>query len=352
MTSRLTSRLPVWLWLVAALWPGAAFAQVPITGAGGDDGIVATIQAEDNDIVDMAVVVVSGKQPGPGLWRVKRGDHTLYVLGEISPLPRRMEWMSGDVEAVVAGSQAILASPSISMDSDIGRLRGLMLVPSLLRARRIPDDKRLADVLPAAMYARWQPLKARYIGRSDRVEGWRPIFAAQELYGDAIKQAGLRQGSVVEPLVSRLARRHDIPVLATNVEINVADPKALIREFGDGPLADIDCFDRTLARIENDLQRMGERANAWAGGDIAALRALPMQSQYAACVRVLTESGIAQRLGITDIDRQIESTWIEAAESALAEHPSTFATLPMALVLAPDGYLAKLAAKGYQVEAP
>ncbi|WP_101925854.1 MULTISPECIES: TraB/GumN family protein [Luteimonas] len=338
--------------LLLACAMGCAAAQAPAPETALDGGIVATIQAEDTDIVDMGVVVVSGRQPGPGLWRVTRGEHTLHVLGEISPLPRRMEWMSGDVEAVVAQSQAILASPSVSVGSGIGRIRGLMLVPSLLRARRIPDDKRLADVVPAEMYARWQPLKARYIGRSDRVERWRPIFAAQELYGDAIQQAGLSQDSVVEPLVSRLARRHDIPVIASNVEIKIDDPKALIREFGDGPLADLECFERTLTRIENDLQRMGERANAWAGGDIAALRALPMQSQFAACVRVLTGSGIAQRLGITDIDRQIEAKWLASAEDALATHRSTFATLPMALVLAPDGYLATLADRGYTVEAP
>ncbi|MCD9029391.1 TraB/GumN family protein [Luteimonas sp. BDR2-5] len=337
----------------------SAFPQAPVepgSGPGGDsgvdDGIVATLVAEDDDIVDMGVVVVSGVQPGPGLWRVSRDGHTLYVLGEVSPLPRRMDWMWNEVETVAAQSTVILASPAVSMGSDIGAFRGLMLVPSLLRARRNPGGKRLADVVPAESYARWQSLKARYMGASNRVERWRPIFASQELYNDAIKQVGLRQDSVVQPLVARVAKAHAIPVVSTTVEIKVEDPKALIREFGSGPLDDVACFDRTLARIEHDLQRMGERANAWATGDIEALRALPTQSQFAACMRVLTESGIAQRLGITDIDQQLETRWLAAAEQALADNATSFATLPMSLVLSPDGYLAKLAEKGYAVEAP
>ena len=326
-----------------------------VAGRTADDPVVeadSVATATDGEIVDMGVVVVSGAQPGPGLWRVRRDGHTLHVLGEVLPLPRRMHWLSDDVEAVVAGSGTIIASPAITLGSDIGAFRGLMLVPSLLRARRNPDGKRLVDVLPADAYARWQPLKARYMGAGNRVERWRPIFASQALYEDAIRHVGLRQDSVVAPLVARIATTHDIPVVPTTVAIKVEDPKALIREFGSGPLDDIACFDRTLARIEHDLHAMGARANAWATGDIDALRALPAQSQFTACLRVLTESGIAQRLGVADIDQQLEARWLAAAEQALAEHVDSFATLPMALVLAPDGYLARLAAKGYEVEAP
>jgi hypothetical protein len=48
----------------------------------------------------------------------------------------------------------------------------------------------------------------------------------------------------------------------------------------------------------------------------------------------------------------MEQSWLTAAETALANNPQTFAVLPMEEVLAPDGYLAKLQAQGYTVEAP
>ena len=44
--------------------------------------------------------------------------------------------------------------------------------------------------------------------------------------------------------------------------------------------------------------------------------------------------------------------WLDAAEKALAKNAVTFATLPMGEILMPDGYLARLQARGYEVEAP
>jgi hypothetical protein len=41
-----------------------------------------------------------------------------------------------------------------------------------------------------------------------------------------------------------------------------------------------------------------------------------------------------------------------AAEAALRDNASTFALLPISELLKPDGYLAKLQARGYEVEAP
>jgi hypothetical protein len=64
----------------------------------------------------------------------------------------------------------------------VGPLGGITLLPSLIGARRNPNGERLEQVLPADLYARWLPLKARYLGDNGSVEEWRPIFAAQELY--------------------------------------------------------------------------------------------------------------------------------------------------------------------------
>src|SRR3546814_3226630 len=74
-----------------------------------------------DDIVDMDAVVVSGVLPGPRMWRVSKGDNDLYILGTLSPLPKRMEWMSREVEDTIARSQAVIAPPSVAVHSDVGR---------------------------------------------------------------------------------------------------------------------------------------------------------------------------------------------------------------------------------------
>ena len=42
----------------------------------------------------LEAVVVTGVQPGPGLWKVSKGEHVLWILGTLSPLPNQMQWDS------------------------------------------------------------------------------------------------------------------------------------------------------------------------------------------------------------------------------------------------------------------
>src|SRR5690606_15497085 len=65
-------------------------------------------QPAGGDVRDLGVFVVSGVQPGPGLWKVRRGDHTLHILGTVSPLPRDMAWRSDDVVVVLDQVDAVL----------------------------------------------------------------------------------------------------------------------------------------------------------------------------------------------------------------------------------------------------
>ncbi len=38
-----------------------------------------------------ATVVVTGEQPGPGMWLVRKGGNELYILGTLNPLPANMQ---------------------------------------------------------------------------------------------------------------------------------------------------------------------------------------------------------------------------------------------------------------------
>src|SRR6516162_10724023 len=46
----------------------------------------------------MEEVVVEGRHEGPRMWIVRSGDHTLWILGTISPLPKKMVWQPDAVE--------------------------------------------------------------------------------------------------------------------------------------------------------------------------------------------------------------------------------------------------------------
>jgi len=299
-------------------------------------------------------VLVTGQQPGPGLWKVTRPDdangHVLWILGNHSPLPKKLSWRSTELESVLAQSQAVLAPVSVSASA--GPLGGITLLPTLIGVRDNPGGQKLQDVVPPDLYARWLPLKARYLGRDEGVERWRPIFAAQELYRAALKQKSLVPYDGIWPAVEKLARKAKVPIVETEIELKVAKARASIKEFKTTPLDDVECFARTLQRLESDLDLMRERANAWAVGDVARLRALAPVERASACIGVVLESSFMQQRGYGDVLVRAKSAWVDAIEQALVKYPSSVTVLSVDEILKPNGYVAELRQRGYEIEEP
>ncbi len=306
------------------------------------------------DPVPVEEVLVTGQQPGPGLWKVTRpggeGGNVLWILGTHGPLPKKLEWRSRELESALAASQEVIAP--VAMDAKVGPLGGITLLPSLIGIRDNPDDLALVDVVPADLYARWLPLKERYIGRDRDVEGWRPIFAAQKLYESALRKSGLERSGVVWPAVEKLARKSKVRITEPEVEVKVDKPRAAIKEFKQTPLDDLQCFAKTIERLESDLDLMRERANAWAMGDVKRLRQLTYVDNASACISAVLESRFMQERGAAQWPELRAAAWLAAAERALAANPSTVAVLSIDQILKSDGYVSRLRAKGYVVEDP
>jgi uncharacterized protein YbaP (TraB family) len=303
---------------------------------------------------ELPTVVVTGEQPGPGLWKVTSGDHVLWILGTLSPLPKDMHWQSKDIEQTIASSQAVLDPPRVKMDADVGFFGKLALLPALVGVRDNPDHRTLSDVLPPDLYARWTELKTKYFGagRARNLETWRPIFAAIELWNQAIRKAGLTRSDIAGDVVRNAAKQAKLEPIAPAYTVKVEDPRAAVKEFKKGSMDDLDCFRKTLDRIDSDIDAMAVRANAWATGDVDALRRLPDTDQREACIEAVANSDLAKERGISDLPDRVENAWLDAASASLAKNAVTFARLPIMDLLAPDGYVTKLRARGYKVEAP
>lgn len=297
-------------------------------------------------------VVVSGIQPGPGLWRVSKDDRVMWVLGTLAPLPKRMEWNSAEVDARVAAAGVVLMPPRVNVQAEGAMLGGLFLVPTLLKARNNPGKERLADVLPGPDYARWQRLKAKYLPRDGAVEKRRPFLAAMELRQEAFDQQDLSWRDIAGRVVSRAAKKADVPVERPSVSLVVDDAKAALKEFANNPVDDLVCFRRTLDQVENDLGTLATRANAWAQGEVAMLRDLTYTDNAQACTDALLQTGMAKRSGFSELPARVQAAWLAAAEKALATHAESFAVLPMARVVGASGYLVALEKRGYRVTAP
>ena len=304
----------------------------------------------DDGIRTEATVVVTGEQPGPGLWLVRKGSHDLWILGTISPLPSGMQWQSKQLDEVIANAQEVIYEPSLTVNADIGKFRALLLLPSLIGVKNNPDGKRLSDVLPATTYVRWSAFRDRFLDRD--ADKLRPAFAAEALWKAAIKRSGMSDKNLGKAAVAAAVERHHPKVTLVRQTITVKDPKAVLKQFKTSEFEDNICLERTLDRLGQDMETLRGRANAWATGDVAAIRAMPRDDQYRACIEAITESGIGRKLGMNDVAARLEAEWMTKAEAALASNATTFAILPMMDLLHPGGVVDKLKAKGYTVLAP
>jgi hypothetical protein len=299
-------------------------------------------------------VLVTGQQPGPGLWKLTRpgepAGHVVWIFGNYSPLPKKMKWRPDELEAMLASSQEVVAPVAVS--ASVGPLGGITLLPSLIGARRNPNGQRLEQVVPADLYARWLPLKARYLGDDASVEEWRPIFAAQELYKAALEQKGLVPYEGVWPQVEKLARKARVPITKPEVELKIEKARATIKEFKKTPLSDIECFARTLQRLESDLDLLRDRANAWSVGDVNRFRRLAPVERASACIGVLLESSMMRERGYGDVLDRVRTAWVSAVQQAYARNASTVAVVSIDEILKPNGYVADLRANGFVVEEP
>ena len=290
--------------------------------------------APANSTVRLDTIAVTGTQPGPGLWKVSKGDHVLWILGTVSPLPREIHWRSQQLQARIASSQEVMAPERFMIHADTGFFGTLALLPSLIGVRNNPDHAKLVDVVPAQLYARWVVLKRKYIGHSNRVEKWRPIFAAMKLYEAALDKNRLTGSDYVRKAVLETAKRKHVKVTTPKLQLEVDKPRDAIRQFKANSMDDIDCFHKTLDRIDSDLVTMTARANAWATGDIAALRELPQSDQMHACASAVSELGVLRERGLTDIDQRATNVWMDAAQAALQHNTSTVAMVSMGVSVA------------------
>lgn len=296
-------------------------------------------------------IVIVGKKPGPGLWKVSKGDHVLWIFGTYAPLPKKMEWRSQEVETVIGQSQEYLAPPSAS--ASVGFFRQLTLLPYAIGLKKNPDGAYLKDVVPADVYARWLVLKAKYIGEDEGIERERPIFAAETLWNKGMAKSGLGADGEVRKAIEDLVKKNKLKTVTSNVKLPMDDPVRTIKTFKKTSLGDAVCFATTLDRMETNVAELRERALAWAKGDLETIRKLHLDRDEDACIGSILSSAFAQsQPELQNVKQRMQEAWLASAEKALAANNSTFAILTVKELLGEKSLLAQLQAKGYEVKHP
>jgi len=290
-------------------------------------------------------VVISGSYSGPKLWRVSKDGHTLWLLGTMEPLPKRMVWQTADIQGLLRHTQEVIpAWPSVGIG--FHPFTALRLYALWRKSQTNPDHLPLQAVVPPALYARFSALKLRFAPRDRRIEQLRPILAARRLYDEALGASDLTPHNDIQQTVLRLARRESVPIHRD--KLLVKDPLGVMRDLTEVPrAAEIACLQSVVTRLETDIGPMQARARAWALGDVALLRRLPHTDNRATCLEAVSGSARVRALVA-----QAQQDWMSALVQALAQNSTTLALQSMDLLLGPDGTLETLRRMGYTVEGP
>jgi hypothetical protein len=308
--------------------------------------------ATPGSAVTLSPVAVSGVLPGPPLWKVSKDGHVMWILGITSPLPRGVQWESPRVEHLIASSQQVLKPPGLEIGAQIGLWGRLLLIPSMIGLKKLPDGKMLQQVLSPDLYSRWQVQKIRYLGHGSGVERLRPTFGGQKLYSAALLQSGLIDNHKVEAAIYYAADRAKVPVTDTSYVMVLDDPHRAAKQFKQVAMNDQQCLSGILSAIEQDFPQASELGHAWATGDMETLTKILSAKQQDDCLSAIGSTDFGKEIGMNDISARIRQAWIKAAEAALAQNSQSLAVLPMNRILTGDGYLKELQKDGYTVQSP
>lgn len=281
-------------------------------------------------------VLVVGEQPGPGLWKVSKASRILFILGTHVPLPRDLVWRSKEVESAIERSNEILGAYSVSLRVD---------QEAAFQSRR----GRLKELLPPRMYAQWRALRGKYISDEDQTDRLLPAAAALLLQARAYERSGLTYSDDVWRSIYRFAAEHRVPVWPQNYDTRLFAGEwrrtARARQNGIKYLA------ATMDRLNSDIRDARAAANAWATGDIDALKGLVERD--ASYARSLAYSWpFLSDQEVQRLQTEAENKLLTAIERAINRNQVTFAALPIYVLLRKDGVIARLRAAGYSIEEP
>jgi hypothetical protein len=307
-------------------------------------------------------IVVVGRQPGPPLWRVSKGDNVLWIFPYLSPVPKDITWDNERVARVIASSQEFIGMPNMEAKTSrlllvnpVNWVRGYRLAKRLTRH---PDGVALDEALPPELHARYAALKGRYFPREDKLDDLRPMLAGGRMSRMIQREVGLDADPGIFDTIRKLVRRNRAMVRTdASIEIDLEGgfgklakrAEALMDSFSREQ--ELACFEQQVRHMEEDLEAMKKRANAWAQGDVYTFRELPLvDNDGDACLDLILGSSEEQLF--TDAAAALEQKWLDTAEAALARNTSTFAILDIDELLRADGYLARLRERGYDIREP
>ena len=285
---------------------------------------------EDPEATVVQELVVRAAVSGPAWWTVEKGGSVVHVLGlPDEPFPKGQRWDQAGLKRRLEGA-SVLIVPVVAT-------AGLGDIPTFFRWRsRLKSKTPLEQALPAPLAARFAAARMRFGKPASRYASWDPIVAGSVLMNDFYDAARTARN---EPLsaIKGLARRQGVPVRPAAKFRVVALLDPAIRNLT--PEISQACLGEALDEVDAGSGVLTGAGGAWAKGDVAGVLAGPRG--FASCLLLIQGGAVFWR--------QTMAEAADAVAAALQKPGHSVAVFQMRSLLAKDGVLERLKARGFKV---
>lgn len=280
-------------------------------------------------------LTVVGTPPGPALWRVKRGESEVVILGGLAPLPHMLQWSSPRLDRALTGANRLLVPPQEQL-----RLTDLPGMALRMASLRQPFGHTLEGDLSPALRQRFVRTREGLGIGPGRYSKWKPAIAGFLLIADFREKQGLSTGKPTTTVIRRAK--------ALGVKVQpMADVSwgAMVKSASAMKTATHEaCLSAALDDLDAEAARARPLASAWANGDLATVKRGMTANLLDQCLlqlpsaTALLDSGTRQS--------------VDAINAALAKPGKTVAIIDLKFLLRSGGVLDRLKAQGADVSVP
>lgn len=307
-----------------------------LAGGAGAQAPGASPAPDDPEAVVVQDLVVTARAPGPALWRVSKGAAEVYLIGlPAGPIPKGFDFDRARIQARLAGAD-YLPPPQGLLGINVGLGRALGLLVRMAPGMGWTNGDPLKS-MPPDLAARFEAVRVAIGAPRDRYASPLPALAALKLQKDVLEHVGLTgdAGKAIEADARKFAVRVLPPIRVAAPSLT---PEQL--EITQPPVAD--CLSAILSEAETDPARYRAAAEGWASGRLAAALSAPREALSYCEIRFFS-GAVFRKAALAEAD---------FIANRLSKPGKLVAAMSLRTLLAPNGLIEQLKARGFEVTGP
>jgi hypothetical protein len=283
---------------------------------------------------DLSEIVVRAHIPGPVMWKLTKGDSTVWVLGILAEIPDNLHWNASHLKRVLADAN-LLIIPGGSAGSD-------KALDHWTVASHLPKGQHLEDVVSKPTYARFVATVERQRDLPlETYTGYRPVRAGKDLFEDILDTHHIGRYTTVGYVqsIAQFDTAHTKIAYSVNSDL-LTEQWLALDEAGNEA-----CLNDFLDGIDYDRKVLPEISNAWARGDLPVVLRDYKETALLTCdLSTPAWKDVYKSLFIDDMTA--------ALDDALQMPGKSVAVVPLSDLLRKDGVLDQLRAQGVTITSP